>query len=179
MKTGSLIYPFTIKKIPWLEAFKTYLQTGYLLHSITLISIILSDLVYRLLVLNWHSENNLKIILLTYLFIWLLSLPVFAQLDARSRFQNYKLLRDLLYRYGFKYRFIRTMRHSRCQRDAARVAAKSLDFDYMIKKYYRRCGYRWYHILPDFIFKKPIYLFSGHFWLTTFFARTYHSKFFN
>ncbi len=178
LKAGTLTYPLILKKIPILVTLKTYIQTGYLLHAISLLSIIIADRVYRLTVISWQDESHLNSLLFGLLFLWLCSLPIFAQLDARSRFQNYKLLKDLLFRYGFRYKFINALRHSRCQRDAAIVAARSLNYDALLKKYYRRCGYRWYHVLPDFIFKTPFYLITRHFWLTTFFARTYHSKFF-
>ena len=179
LKSESLTYPVYVRKIPFLVLFISYWQTGYLLHIISLLAIFLSFVFYQLTSWSLQSGNHISAIINGYLFLWLSSLPFFAQLDARSRFQNYKLLRDLLYRYGFRYKFVKALRHSRCQRDAALVAAKEMGYKFITEKYYRRCGYRWYHLLPDFIFKHPFYLFTKSFWITTFFARTYHSKYFN
>ncbi len=154
-------------------------MTSYLLHIITLISLFSAFEFCRHFIENFHEGNTIKIFFKSLLAIWLSSIPVFAQLDARSRYQNYKLLRDLFYLYGFKYRFVRALRHSRCQRDAAYVAALESGFSTRLSRYYLKCGYRWYHLLPDFIWTKPAYLLSRHFWKTTFFARTYHSVYFN
>ena len=144
-----------------------------------MLALFISVVFYHLTLWAMQYENHVMTFLFGYIFIWLATLPIFAQLDARSRFQNYKLLKDLFYRYGFRYKFVKALRHSRCQRDAALVAAGEMGYKSITHKYYVRCGYQWYHLLPDFIFKHPLYLFTKGFWLTTFFARTYHSKYFN
>ena len=156
-----------------------YWQTGFLLHIITLSALCLSYEFFILTIRSLPSDYPVHLFSYGSLLVWLLTIPVFAQLDARSRYQNYKLLRDLLYRYGFRYKFVKALRHSRCQREAALVAANEMGYRLIVEKYYRRCGYRWYHLLPDFIFQSPLYLCTRGFWLTTFFARTYHSKYFS
>jgi hypothetical protein len=45
------------------------------------------------------------------------------------------------------------------------------------KLYFKNQGYRWYHVLPDFLFHQPYYLFQKSFWLNTFFAKYYPAKF--
>jgi hypothetical protein len=103
----------------------------------------------------------------------LIGYPLFAQLDARSRFQDYKKIKDQLYRYGFQERIIRPVLKSRCQRDAAMMAAIELGMGYEIREMYFYNGYRWYHILPDFFFTNPGFLLSKYFWRTTFFTKRY------
>ncbi|MFO7840363.1 MAG: hypothetical protein R6X08_12800 [Desulfosalsimonadaceae bacterium] len=111
--------------------------------------------------------------------IFLTSLPVFSQLDARCRYQDYKRVKDLLFRFGFDARIIKTLLKSRCQRDAAMLAALESGHGESCRAFYRRQGYRWYHILPDFLFSSPRFPMSRHFWQSTFFLKNYHcSKFF-
>lgn len=122
----------------------------------------------------WLEQGNfaLKLLLLS-LFI---SMPLFPQLDAWSRYQNYKMLRDQFYFYGFQPRLVKPFLKSRCQRDAAIAAANELGFADPCKKYFCQKGYRWYHLFPDFVFRHPRFLLSKHFWLTTFFAKKYHAR---
>lgn len=113
--------------------------------------------------------------------IWLIayicSLPILAQLDARSRFQNYKQIKDQLYDYGYDERIFRPVLKSRCQRDAAWLSATELGYGEKCKVYFRSFGYRWYHLLPDFVFSKPQFMFTSYFWKTTFFTPKYNPKF--
>ncbi len=159
--------------------FRNYFFSGYLLHMITLASFSLSLYIGNILFTGADSYYHPGVFVEALLFMWMTSVTILSQLDALSRYQNYKLLRDLIHRHGLKYKFIRAMRHSRCQRDAALVAADTLGYASKIKNYYARAGYRWYHLLPDFLFTNPVYLISWHFWKTTFFARYYCSKYYN
>lgn len=106
---------------------------------------------------------------------WGAGIIVLAFLDARSRFQDYKRAKDLFFRNGFKSRIARIYIHSKCQRDAARVAAKDLGLLEPLDYYYRSQGYQWYHILPDFIFQKPWIVFSIRYWRKTLFEPQYTS----
>jgi hypothetical protein len=103
-------------------------------------------------------------------------MPLFAQLDARSRYQNYKLVKDNLFAYGFQKRIVKPFIKSRCQRDAVKAAAYDLGRSQQCKEYFRINGYKWYHLTPDVIFKDPSLLLTKNFWITTLFAKTYHSK---
>jgi hypothetical protein len=105
-----------------------------------------------------------------------ISLPVFAQLDARSRFQNYKLIKDQLYLYGFNPRIMKLFIRSRCQRDAAITAAQESGMGKQCKNFFRNNGYRWYHLLPDAVVSKPGTLLTKNFWMITLFVKTYHSR---
>ncbi len=127
----------------------SYLKLGYLLHLMTLIEIILLVVLFQSMQINsWLSEGNLffRIILLTPFAI----APFFPQFDAYSRFQNYKQIKDHLFVGGFKTIIVKPFIKSRCQRDAALVAAEELGMEKDCRIYFYYHGYRWYHLLPDF-----------------------------
>lgn len=105
-------------------------------------------------------------------------LPVFATLDARSRFQDYKKAKDLFFKNGFKPRIANLFIHSKCQRDSVIVAAQDLGFACQLNRYYHEKGYRWYHILPDITFKRPSLFFTQRYWKKTLFVPCYTSKYF-
>ncbi|OQY52866.1 MAG: hypothetical protein B6230_01660 [Desulfobacteraceae bacterium 4572_89] len=105
-------------------------------------------------------------------------LVLFAELDAISRYQNYKKAKDLFHENGFKKRIVNLFVCSRCQRDAIKVAAKDLGLLEKLCKHYDLLGYGRYHILPDFIFSKPLIFFSRKYWIKTLFEKKYESKYF-
>lgn len=115
----------------------------------------------------------IKYILISPFFV----IPTLAQLDARSRFQNYKQIKDQLYHFGFNERIVRPVLKSRCQRDAAITAAEELGFGHECLDYFKGKGYRWYHLLPDFVFSRPQFLLTGVFWRTTFFMPAYKPRY--
>lgn len=100
---------------------------------------------------------------------------LFALLDARSRYQDYKRAKDLFFENGFKPRIAHLFIHSKCQRDAVRVAACDLGLLKPLEQYYRDKGYRWYHILPDFVFKRPWIVLTWRYWRKTLFTPGYDS----
>src|SRR5215467_4364764 len=131
----------------------SYLKAGFLLHLMTLTELLiffflLSSPGFR----SWIAGN--------YSFLKLLAispascLPLMAQFDARSRYQNYKLIKDNLYIYGFQKRLLKPFIKSRCQRDAIKAAAGELGILHLCTEYFRDSGYRWYHLLPDVVFDK-------------------------
>jgi len=145
----------------------SYLKVGYLLHIITLIELFFSCLLFCFLdIHSWLTKDPtlMKIVVLCPVVV----LPLMAQLDARSRFQNYKLIKDHLYIYGFT-RILKPFLKSSCRRDAAKVAAAELGMLSQCLQYFKSNGYRWYHLIPDIVLKKPSVLLTGNFWLTTFF----------
>ena len=107
-----------------------------------------------------------------------LGVVVLALLDARSRFQDYKRAKDLFYENGFKSRIAKIYMRSRCQRDAVCAAAKDLGLLEQLNSFYQTQGYRWYHIFPDFVFKKPWIIFSQRYWKKTLFEPQYTSIYF-
>jgi hypothetical protein len=100
---------------------------------------------------------------------------VFALLDARSRFQEYKRAKDLFFENGFKSRIAKIYMHSKCQRDAARIAARDLGLLKQLDSFYQAQGYHGYHIFPDFLLKKPWIVFSRRYWRKTLFEPQYTS----
>lgn len=93
---------------------------------------------------------------------------VLCQADALSRFREYQRVRAILSRYGFRRRALRPVSTSRCQRDAALLAAEESGVRQQARRYFRDLGYRWYHILPDRIVSNPLYFFHPDFLKATF-----------
>ena len=154
----------------------SYLRAGCFLHVMTL-----AELALLCMVSSYFSRSSgvsaetdifFGLILISFLAISLL----FSQLDARSRYQNYKQLKDQLFLYGFDRRIFKPILGSRCQRDAAVAAAEELGYGNRCRTYFRSCGYRWYHLVPDFIFRAPYFLLTSAFWRRTFFTPTYRRK---
>ena len=113
--------------------------------------------------------------------LWGLSgfcIAFFAILDSRSRYQDYKRAKDLFFENGFHPRIAGLFIRSRCQRDAAFVAALDLGFQEPLRMFYRQQGYQWYHVIPDVVMKHPKILLSRKFWRHTLFAPTYRSRYF-
>lgn len=104
-------------------------------------------------------------IVLTGLFGWGV---VLCQADAFSRYREFKRLRQLLRRYGFRPGIFRLVAASRCQRDAALLAAHETGCRAQARNVFRELGYRWYHILPDAIVANPLVFFHPRFLRATF-----------
>ena len=121
------------------------------------------------------KQNEISIIWLAMGIIFG-SMGILAQMDAYSRFQNYKQVKDQVFLNGFQERILHALLRSSCQRDAARYACDELDLGKEARKYFIKNGYRWYHIIPDFVFQYPFFFFSSFFWRTTFFAPYYKAK---
>jgi hypothetical protein len=146
----------------------SYLSAGILLHVITAI-----ELAIILVVAAGMQSHPLKVAILVLLGLYTL----FTQLDARSRFQEYKKARDQLIRHGPDNRIFRSLSRSRCQRDAALAAARQLGYDRQCRRYFAAGGYRWFHLLPEFVSRQPAFLLSPAFLRATFFMPTYHSRY--
>lgn len=153
----------------------SYLKAGYLLHTITVIELTLFFFLFHFAdVPLWLSKGylGLKLMVLSPV----VGMPLFAQLDARSRFQDYKLVKDHLFIYGFQKRILKPFVKSRCQRDAIKAAASELGMLIQCNRHFKNMGYRWYHLFPDVIFKKPSVLLEKNFWISTLFMKTYSPK---
>ena len=154
----------------------SYLKVGYFLHVITFIELFLFCCFFYFLDIPSWLANDLTIMKIIVLCPAVV-MPLMAQLDARSRFQNYKLIKDYLYVYGFQKRILKPFLGSSCQRNAVKVAADEVGMLSQCLQYFKSNGYNWYHLIPDIILKKPLILFTKSFWMTTFFTKTYYSKF--
>lgn len=97
--------------------------------------------------------------------------------DGWSRFQNYKRAKDQFYTHGFNKRIANTFIGSKCQRMAAEIAADELGMEDTIKKHYAAMGVKWYHYVPYFMIKEPLFLIKKKFWSRTFLEKTYTPKF--
>ena len=163
----------TLKYTPFLIC---YLKLGVLLHLITILELTLLTLLFTQAdIAYWLSSGwfVFKIFLLGYI----ICLPISAQLDARSRYQNYKQAKDQFYIHGFRSLILLPFLKSRCQRDAVWVAAEELGYGDAAKKFFYQKGYRWYHLLPDFSFRRPQFLLTKYFWINTFLMKDYKARF--
>lgn len=160
-----------IHRLSWIS----YAKAGYLLHLVTIIEIFFFLYLYNLPQIGiWLNTRAFEIKISVFIPF---SIPVvIAQLDAYSRFQNYKLVKDHLYLHGFQPRLIRPFIKSRCQRDAVMTAAKELGMSDLCKNYFRSNGYLWYDIIPDIIFNNPKQLMGRSFWKSTLFTKIYRPK---
>ncbi len=111
--------------------------------------------------------------LLTCCFGWATAL---CQMDALSRFREFQRIRGIFTRHGYAPRVLTVVRSSRCQRDAAIMAASEAGFRDKVCSFYRAMGYRWYHILPDRVVADPMYLLHPNFLRTTFIPRKTRGK---
>lgn len=153
----------------------TYYRLGYLLHLMTIAEVVLIVACFKQFhLITWAQSGNPMI--RWFLLFCLVFPPIFPQCDARSRYQNYKQVKDHLFLYGFQCRIIKPFSHSRCQRDAVLAAAEELGFENECKNYFKMQGYKWHHLMPDFLVKNPKFLLHPQFWMSTFFVKTYKSK---
>lgn len=160
------------------EKMKRYLIIGFLLHLMAMAGTLMA--VYFFWKLQQEDLEFLSFswFLNFYLGLYGASLPIFAQLDARSRYQNYKLLKDKMFRYGFQARLVEPFTWSRCQRDAIQVAANDLGKKQEMKDYLKQLGYRWYHIIPRILLKQPRLILTRAYWTRTLFVKHYRLKYF-
>lgn len=98
-------------------------------------------------------------------------------MDGWSRFQNYKRAKDQFYVHGFNRRIANTYIGSKCQRNAAIVAAQELGIEQEIRDYYEKMNVKWYHFVPYFMIKDPLFIIRKNFWSRTFLEKNYQSKF--
>jgi hypothetical protein len=154
----------------------SYFRAGCLLHMMTLVELVLLCIASANVALSLGEDSGIEVGYKLIVVSLLACLSVLSQLDARSRYQNYKQLKDQLFRYGFDTRILRPVLKSRCQRDAALVAAQELGFGDLCCRHFKSCGYRWYHLVPDFVSQRPSFLLSKYFWRTTFFMPTYQPR---
>lgn len=163
--------------IGWMRIIR-YLQTGLLLHLMAVLGIIGFVVFIKLTLRSFEQGNVFFIVLNSYLTLYFLSLPFFSQLDARSRYRNYKMIKDKFYQYGFDERIVRPFIFSRCQRDAIFIAAKDLNLTKELNICFYNMGFRWYHILPHLVVKNPKILLTKSYWQKTLFVKSYKSRYY-
>ena len=156
-----------------------YLKTGYLLHLITVAAVFLFFAFSKKFVFLLETGGSIfSILFFGYLTLFTFTLPFFSQLDAHSRYQNYKMVKDKIFHYGFDKRILRPFVYSRCQRDAISVAVHEMQYGKEWGSLIYSLGFRWYHILPHMIVRNPFILFTKQYWNKTLFVKPYKSKYF-
>ncbi len=156
-----------------------FIRIGCFLHLTALAGSLIFLASLSLISAAWTgSKSPLILALYTLMAVYGAFLFLFAELDVFSRYQNYKKAKDLFHENGFDPRIARLFIHSRCQRDAVGVAARDLGIKDDLSRYYHGVGYRWFHVLPDFVFKRPMIFFSFRYWQKTLFESRYTLKHF-
>lgn len=158
------------------KRFCRYLKVGKLLHLVSIMGIICFYCFGRLAMEALLQDRFIAFCVQGYLSGYGLVLIGFSQMDARSRFQNYKLAKDLFFEHGFKERIADLFALSRCQREAVIVAAWDLGIELKLIRYYQSRGYRWFHIFPDKVLSQPSILMRRRFWQKTLFVPHYSSR---
>ena len=153
-----------------------YWRVGKLLHIVSFIAACTAGMTFSVLWDLQFEPNPLLWFIWILIFISFFNMSVLAQLDSFSRFQNYKQVKDQIFLNGYQERILKPLAKSSCQREAAILAGIELGYDKEIKKYFYKLGYRWYHVIPDFVFNDPLFFFTRLFWRTTFFAQYYKPK---
>lgn len=85
-----------------------------------------------------------------------LTVGLFAMADGMSRYREYRRIKAMLLRFGYSERILEPLARSRCQRDAALLAAREAGHGDCARAYFTALGYRWYHILPDSVMRNPL-----------------------
>jgi len=107
-------------------------------------------------VVRWaQGDVGLAVILGCWGAGWLV-VALFAMADAAARYREYRRIRAILLRYGYSDRILEPLATSRCQRDAALLAARETGHGSRARAYFASLGYRWYHILPDRVASNPL-----------------------
>ncbi|MFD1314692.1 hypothetical protein [Namhaeicola litoreus] len=151
-------------------------MASYFLHLFFFIGILIAFLGFKgLFGAAFFSYQNIGSLFFSF---YGLGLAFFAEADALGRYQNYKQIKDTLYKRGFDTRLIRPFMYSKCQRDAVLVATKDLGYTEEAKAYFKKNGYRWYHILPDAFIQNPLVLFHRKFWTNILFTKRYVRQYF-
>ena len=170
-----MISLYRIPKQP--NSIVSYWNVGILLH-LSVVLFILESWFYWTKLRNAYFEEAI------FFTIFWLGCLLFAFshvflviMDAWSRFQNYKRIKDNLYSHGFSSKIATPYMGSKCQRTAFMVAAKELGMEQQVSSYYHRIGIRWYHFVPRFMIEDPLFLFRKSFVSRTFLEKYYKPKF--
>jgi len=153
-----------------------YWKVGKLLHIVAILAFSIAVTSFSILIdLDFQTGEFLWLIWLM-IFISFFNMSILAELDAYSRFQNYKQIKDQIFFNEYQERLLKPLAKSSCQRSSAILAGNELGFGKEVRTYFYNRGYRWYHIIPDFVFQDPLFFFTPFFWRTTFFAPYYKPK---
>ena len=157
--------------------FISYLKVGKLLYISLLLFTAESWFFYELLQKTDSSNHKVRFVMFAGCFLFSFLHIFLVLMDGWSRFQNYKRIKDQLYIYGFHPRLAASYSGSKCQRNAAIVAAAELGLDDQINQFYYKLGIRWFHYIPYFMIQDPLFPFRRSFWSRTFLEKSYTLKF--
>ncbi|MCP4117226.1 MAG: hypothetical protein GY737_17890 [Desulfobacteraceae bacterium] len=155
-----------------------FIKVALLLHLTSLLGLVLFLGFGRLALSALEQNHTFLYFILEYLSIYGVVLIILTQMDAFSRFQNYKLSKDLFFENGFQKRIANLFISSRCQREAIKIAALDLGIADELNAYLDSLGFRWFHVIPKVVISKPEILLARSFWEKTFFVKPYTSKYF-
>ncbi len=165
---------FDLKKV--LGAFLLFVNAAPFPHAVALAFVVGGVLLEHAAQRDFSSAKLiggwLESAVAAFLFLFFL----FAEADARSRYQNYLRVRDLLLRHGWNRRLIKPISRSRCQRDAILLAAEKAGYREEVARFYRDLGYRWFHLIPDTLLEDPRHFFTSQFIQSSFFVRSYRRR---
>ncbi|HJV18663.1 MAG TPA: hypothetical protein VJ552_02185 [Sediminibacterium sp.] len=150
---------------------------GRLLYYALILFILEAWFYWIKLVAAYQESSTLWVLFWTYSFLFSFVHIFLVLADGWSRFQNYKRAKDQFFIHGFHKKIAHTYIGSKCQRMAAEVAAEELGLQNQIKKYYAEMGVKWYHYVPYFMIREPLFLFNKKFWSRTFLEKNYTPKF--
>ena len=156
--------------------FARFIKVGVFLHVMAFIGLMIFYFGLKYSIFFFQNEIISFGYLWLFISAWGLTIPFFAEFDAKGRYENYKQVKDSLFKMGYDVRLIKPFMYSKCQRDAVLVAAKDLDCKQEVQNYYYKNGYRWYHILPDAFVRNPLVLFRKIFWTKILFTKHYQLK---
>ncbi|WP_335967151.1 hypothetical protein [Galbibacter sp. PAP.153] len=168
---------FTKSLPPQPSIFVSYFRVGRLLYLSLILFVLESWLYWEALYRAYHESYFLWGLFWGWCFMFSFVHIYLVLMDGWSRYQNYKRAKDQFFMYGFNERIAETYISSKCQRMAAEVAAEELGIKEELKNYYRSRGVRWFHYIPYFMLRDPVFLFKKSFWSRTFLEKNYKSKF--
>ncbi|WP_339697437.1 hypothetical protein [uncultured Marixanthomonas sp.] len=155
----------------------SYLRVGRLLYF-SLILFIIESWVYGVQLMEaWNNASVYIVAIWAWCFLFSFIHIYLVIMDGWSRYQNYKRAKDQFFIHGFRPRIADIYIVSKCQRMAAETAAEELGIKEEVKAYYKSCGVKWYHYIPYFMVKEPLFMFKKDFWSRTFLEKNYTPKF--
>ena len=155
----------------------SYLRVGRLLYYSLILFVLESWFYWTKLKTAYQSLSWIYILFWFSFFLFSFLHIYLVIMDGWSRFQNYKRAKDQFYVHGFHRKIADTYIGSKCQRMAAEVAAEELGIGNEVKNYYTAKGVKWFHWIPYFMIKEPLFLFKRKFWSRTFLEKNYTPKF--
>lgn len=146
------------------------LKAAPLPHLSAALSLCLAAALAYLAWVSWGRTHPLAFFLLSLSVVFWAVVAVISRADALSRHREYERIKSMLLKYGFHERIFAPVAGSRCQRDAALLAARETGCRERAGAFFRSIGYRWYHVVPDGIMLNPLNILRPSFLRTAFFA---------